>query len=338
MNEENAIILQEQSDNAINSVQLLLNIINRMHTSIMKEGEDYGRIPGLPDTSKPVLFLPGMEKLLSALRLRAEYALLSSVEDFRAKLFHYRYECRLIQYETGLCVATAIGSANSEETKWKYRTASRICPKCGKETIIRGKEEYGGGWLCFAKKGGCGAKFGIEDTTITSQAEGRVQNEDIADQINTIDKIAQKRALSSAIKIVANVSHLFTVDLEDNPGRGGDIIDGEIVGDTKRENGSKLRSEGYTRDFKGFRDNQDIDAMFARFREAYEMLSDDEIIRLVELPGLDEKYDLHIWNDKFSSRRDAWLYLVKSYENTLDIHDDDDWSGLEPDSMTREND
>jgi len=34
------------------------------------------------------------------------------------------------------------------------------CPKCGKVgTIIKGREEYGGGFLCFAKKGGCGAKF-----------------------------------------------------------------------------------------------------------------------------------------------------------------------------------
>jgi hypothetical protein len=33
------------------------------------------------------------------------------------------------------------------------------CPKCGKDAIIKGKEEYGGGYLCFKKKGGCGAKF-----------------------------------------------------------------------------------------------------------------------------------------------------------------------------------
>jgi hypothetical protein len=34
------------------------------------------------------------------------------------------------------------------------------CPACGKKgAIIKGKAEYGGGYLCFAKKGGCGAKF-----------------------------------------------------------------------------------------------------------------------------------------------------------------------------------
>ena len=34
-----------------------------------------------------------------------------------------------------------------------------LCPHCGADAIIRGREEYGGGWLCFKKKGGCGAKF-----------------------------------------------------------------------------------------------------------------------------------------------------------------------------------
>jgi hypothetical protein len=33
------------------------------------------------------------------------------------------------------------------------------CPTCGVNAIIKGKEEYGGGWLCFKKKGGCGDKF-----------------------------------------------------------------------------------------------------------------------------------------------------------------------------------
>jgi len=34
------------------------------------------------------------------------------------------------------------------------------CPVCKKTgAIIKGKEEFGGGWLCFGKKGGCGSKF-----------------------------------------------------------------------------------------------------------------------------------------------------------------------------------
>ena len=38
-----------------------------------------------------------------------------------------------------------------------------LCPNCGKDTIIKSKPEYGGGWLCYSKKGGCGAKFTDEE-------------------------------------------------------------------------------------------------------------------------------------------------------------------------------
>jgi hypothetical protein len=34
------------------------------------------------------------------------------------------------------------------------------CPECGEsKAVIKGKAEYGGGYLCFKKKGGCGAKW-----------------------------------------------------------------------------------------------------------------------------------------------------------------------------------
>lgn len=42
-----------------------------------------------------------------------------------------------------------------------------VCPICGVSAIIQGKAEYGGGWLCFKKRGGCGAKW-PEGTTPTA--------------------------------------------------------------------------------------------------------------------------------------------------------------------------
>ena len=72
-------------------------------------------------------------------------------------------------------------------------------PVCGAATIIRGKAEYGGGWLCFSKKGGCGAKYSDGDFRIEGQETGRVPNPDIADVVNTILKMAKKRALIDAV-------------------------------------------------------------------------------------------------------------------------------------------
>jgi hypothetical protein len=248
MQNSNAIITQE--DAAIEGVKRLMNIVIGLSNDVFKDGVDFGAIPGTGD--KPVLLQPGMEKLLRALHLRAEYVERSKVEDFDKSLFFYRYECRLIDWETGICVGTAIGSANSHESKWRWREGKRVCPTCGKDAIIKGKEEYGGGWICFAKKGGCGAKFKEKDPAIIDQAVGRIENPDIFDQMNTCDKIAQKRALGSAIKTVANVSMLYTVDLEDftpydtRPLAGGDVIEGTFteVGGKNEPSPVPVRQEG----------------------------------------------------------------------------------------------
>lgn len=68
---------------------------------------------------------------------------------------------------------------------------------------------------CFKKKGGCGAKFPDGDQTIESQQTGRVFNPDIADQVNTIQKMSQKRSLVGAVLLAVNASEFFTQDIED---------------------------------------------------------------------------------------------------------------------------
>ncbi|HMF56102.1 MAG TPA: hypothetical protein VK619_07060, partial [Pyrinomonadaceae bacterium] len=133
--------------------------------------------------------------------------------------FYYLYRCRLFRGD--LLIAEADGSCNSRETKYRYREAQRICPECQKPAIIKGKEEYGGGHLCFKKKGGCGAKFSTGDPVIESQTVGRIFNPDIADQVNTIQKMSQKRSLIAACLLAVNASEFFTQDVEDMPAHAG---------------------------------------------------------------------------------------------------------------------
>jgi hypothetical protein len=208
----NAIVPMDP-DQSIENVKLLAMIVHRLKDDVFIDGIDYGVIPGTGP--KPTLLLPGMEKLMRALRLRPEYVVKQSIIDFDKPLFFFQYECRLVEIDTGLIISSAIGSANSHESKWRWRNADRVCPSCGKPAIIKGKAEFGGGWICFKKKDGCGTKFADDDARITEQPAGRVENADMGDLINTIDKIAQKRALSSAIKGAANVSEMYTVDLDD---------------------------------------------------------------------------------------------------------------------------
>ncbi len=178
------------------------------------EGEDYGTIPGTP---KPTLLKPGADKLCELYGLADEYELVTQVERFDAvpMLFDYTVKCVLKSRRDGRLVATGLGSCNSYEGKFRWREGSRVCPDCQNPTIIKGKEEFGGGWICFAKKGGCGAKFPAGDASIESQLVGRIPNDDIATLKNTILKMAKKRAKVDATLGATRSSGIFTQEVED---------------------------------------------------------------------------------------------------------------------------
>lgn len=51
-------------------------------------------------------------------------------------------------------------SGNTAEINRRERESLPACPKCGEtKAVIRGKAEYGGGFVCFSKKEGCGHKW-----------------------------------------------------------------------------------------------------------------------------------------------------------------------------------
>lgn len=186
-------------------------------SGVLQPGVDFGTIPGT--SNKPTLLKPGAEKLASFFGLRPIFSVNDRVDDWTGEnhggepFFLRDYKAQL--YRNGELIGEGCGSCNSWENKYRYRNGNRKCPKCGSETIIKGKEEYGGGWLCFSRKGGCGAKFKDNDPAITGQETGKIKNPDIFDQVNTIDKMAQKRALIAAVLIATNASDYFTQDVED---------------------------------------------------------------------------------------------------------------------------
>ena len=192
-------------------------LMNDFVSSLMIDGKDYGTIPGTG--TKPTLLKPGAEKLCTLFGLTVDLVLDKEIEDWSGKdhsgepFFYYRYNAIMKRGEK--IVATSQGSANSWEKKYRYRTADLICPVCGKNTIIKGKKEYGGGWLCYGKKGGCGAKWSDGDPEIESQPRGTIKNENPADIVNTLQKMAQKRAFVAGTIIAANASEYYTQDIED---------------------------------------------------------------------------------------------------------------------------
>jgi len=174
--------------------------------------QDYGIIPG---TDKPTLLKPGAEKIAKLLGLADQYIIVDRQEDWDKPFFRYLIKCQLVSVRNGVLVSEGLGECNSYESKYRYRNAQRKCPVCGVEAIIKGKEEYGGGWLCYKNKGGCGYKFAIDDPEIVDQEVGKVDNDDIYSLVNTLLKMAKKRALVDASLSAGRLSNVFTQDIED---------------------------------------------------------------------------------------------------------------------------
>ncbi|GIV03644.1 MAG: hypothetical protein KatS3mg015_2474 [Fimbriimonadales bacterium] len=186
--------------------------IRQVMEAVMVPGTHYGIIPGV---SKPSLFKPGAEAINVALRLAPHYE--------SEKIWHEDghltvvTKCILRHIPTDLVIATGEGLCTTREERYAYRQAKRRCPNCGAEAIIRGKPEYGGGWVCWKKEGGCGSTFPVGSEEIESQPEGKVPNPSIADTYNTVLKMAGKRSLIAAVLNGTAASDVFTQDVEDQP-------------------------------------------------------------------------------------------------------------------------
>ena len=222
---------------------------------IMVRDQDFGEIPG---AHKPALLKPGAEKLCSFFGLDPEFTPLVEEIDWTGAwhegeaLCYVRYRCRLSR--DGRILGVGEGSCNSWESRYRYRWVpveqipdsldrSRILKREGHRTIcefefaidrsettgVYGKPaEY---WQKLKKTIAAGTARRIErdsrqgklpawefdsDTTLY-----RVPNPDVADLINTIQKMAQKRALVAATLIATNASEFFTQDVEDIPADQG---------------------------------------------------------------------------------------------------------------------
>lgn len=196
------------------TVEELAGQVHKIHNvmkDVMRSGVHYGVIPG---TDKPTLLQPGAQMLCMLFRFDPQFAM----EDVReGEHLDVTSTCTLYHSPTGIRLGSGMGSCSTRESRYAYRKASRTCPACGQEgTIIKGREEYGGGWLCFAKRGGCGQKWKAGDLAIEGQPlEGRRANPDLPDIHNTIRKMSNKRALVAAVLNVTAASDIFTQDMED---------------------------------------------------------------------------------------------------------------------------
>lgn len=190
--------------------------IAKIQRELMTPDVDYGTIPGTP---KPTLLKPGAEKLCDWYGFRADFLPQRLTGDgLTTPALAYQTRCELhLGSLDGPVVAVGYGSANSWERKHRYRTGERACPACGTiGTLLRSKKGRAE-WFCWAKKGGCGQTFAIDDPAVTEQRVGDIENPDPYDLDTTLLKMAEKRAHVDATLRATAASGLFTQDVEDLP-------------------------------------------------------------------------------------------------------------------------
>lgn len=170
-----------------------INRFQRIVHGTMVKGLDYGVIPG---TQKPTLLKPGAEKIAKLLKLSDQYEIMDKIEDWKAPFFHYLIKCRLTHIVHGVVISEGLGECNSMESKYRWRWVGErdLPPGIDKSKLVsqerRGKT--GGRWTVY-----------------------RLDNEDIYSQVNTIVKMAEKRALVGAALSAGRLSDVFTQDMED---------------------------------------------------------------------------------------------------------------------------
>lgn len=152
MEDQESALSEERINFEIEQFKLVQNFIK----SHMKEGEDFGKIPGSP---KPSLFKAGAEKLCSLYDLSIHIDILERVENWEDGFFHYLAKCILINRRNGEIAAEGVGSCNNREGKYSKQNPYNM--------------------------------------------------------VNTILKMAKKRALIDAVLSATRISGIFTQDIED---------------------------------------------------------------------------------------------------------------------------
>ena len=246
---------------------------------VLKEGIDFGKNPG---SDRDTLLKPGAEKLCTFFGLTPRYVLEVVVEDWRGDkygqpLFYYRFKCQLFRGDFQM--GEGIGSCSSWEAKYRYRwvdenTVNRM--GLDKNTLATrggaisefefainkaetsgqyGKPaEYWAKWKAAIadgkarkinkmKKDGTASPAYEMDMTMY-----RVPNSEFADIINTVQKIAQKRAYVAATLSATNASDYFTQDLEDYIEveaihTGGNPVGSQAAADYVRDQKLQQRAE-----------------------------------------------------------------------------------------------
>lgn len=159
---------------------------------------DYGR--SFPEQPKPSLWQQGAQKLAEMYGLAHRFEWVEVVKDWEKMFFYFEVRCVLRSRRSGQDIGEGIGSCNSKESKYAYRWAfnNDVPPHLDKSKMVQRTRK--------SKK-----------PPFAPYTMYRIDNDDMASQVNTLQKMAAKRAYVHAVISVTRSSGLFMQDVEDLP-------------------------------------------------------------------------------------------------------------------------
>lgn len=150
--------------------------------SQLRQDVDFGIIPG---TDKPTLYKPGGEKIRTLFALQTETKMVDKELDRSGNfaMFTYRTEVR---DKYGNMLATCEGSCNSQEKKYRERKVYE--------------------WVTQRRQDG---------SEFRKKIEKGAEATPVCDVLNTLQKMAQKRAFVGAVILATGASDFFNQDIDD---------------------------------------------------------------------------------------------------------------------------
>jgi hypothetical protein len=190
-------ISPETIEETLQSIALLQNMVK----DILKQGIDYGRIPGTPQDS---LWDPGASQIIGAFNCYCGERRILKLEDSDEKIVAC-VEVPIISRATQQVVGSGIGAASTLETKYKYRWVPKPKEWGYDEVAIktfktkRGKDDEG-------------------DVILY-----RIPNPEHSELLNTIVKMASKRAEVDAAESLPGVASVLRQMFSGKSFRKGEV-------------------------------------------------------------------------------------------------------------------
>lgn len=221
MNKKDVIVVNDiKKDLSINAEDISrltdhLALVKRVVSEVLVNDIN-GDYAEVPGTRKKALLKPGAEKLMRIFGLGVRFKILDSQFDRYENFAMYSYDAEVFHLKTGTVIANCEGTCNSQEKKYKERS---IYKTVGGKKVYQGAEAI-----------------------------------PVSDIVNTLKKMAQKRAMVGAVIIATGASDYFTQDEEEIEAQ--ESIKNEVKANEDRFSKEKVDHSNYVIPVGKFKDKK----------------------------------------------------------------------------------